>query len=282
MLLAEVGTARAALERARGGVSLARPEQEVVPDGDGWTVCFRASLPVEEHNAQISLLTGVVAARMMLDAGVGMLRTMPPADAESLDRLRRQARALGIPWPDGADYGDVLAALDHDRPETGAFLAAATEPLPRRRLDDVRRRAARGARARRHRRAVRPRHRTAAPPRRPLRARGLPRGVRRAGRCRPGCATPCPPSGPRWPRAPSGGERWTGRARTSWRPRCSRPRVGEVIDAVALTEGSVQLPTRPSSPAATATPLPAGQDVRVRLTEADLDTRTVRFTLPEP
>ncbi|WNB84319.1 hypothetical protein [Cellulomonas sp. ATA003] len=63
---------------------------------------------------------------MMLDAGVGILRTMPPADPEALARLRRQATALGVPWPDGADYGDVLAALDRTLPRTAAFLAAAT------------------------------------------------------------------------------------------------------------------------------------------------------------
>lgn len=126
VLLAEVGTARAAVERSRGGVSLSRPEQEVVPSGDGFALEYRASLPVEEHNAQISLLTGTVAAAMMLDAGVGILRTMPPADPEALARLRRQATALGVPWPDGADYGDVLAALDRTLPRTAAFLAAAT------------------------------------------------------------------------------------------------------------------------------------------------------------
>ncbi len=56
------------------------------------------------------------------------------------------------------------------------------------------------------------------------------------------------------------------------------PMVGEVMDAVALSEGSVQL----ADPAVVARcdgdPLPAGEAVRVRLTEADLDARTVRFT----
>ena len=40
-LLREVGGLRLAIERARGGVRLAVPEQEVVSQGGGWTVSYR-------------------------------------------------------------------------------------------------------------------------------------------------------------------------------------------------------------------------------------------------
>lgn len=125
-LLAEVGDRRQRLERARGGVSLARPEQEVVPVDGGWTLRFRPSLPVEEHNAQLSLLTGMAAARMMLEVGTGVLRTMAPPADDTVLRLRRQADALGIAWGPDESYGDVLARLDRTRPEVVALLAAAT------------------------------------------------------------------------------------------------------------------------------------------------------------
>lgn len=125
-LLTEVGERRAALEHARGGVSLGRAEQEVVRTDAGWDVVYRAGRPIEDHNAQISLMTGMAAAELMVAAGVGVLRTMPRADAEALRRLRRRALALGAPWPKGASYGDVLAELDHDRASTAAFLSAAT------------------------------------------------------------------------------------------------------------------------------------------------------------
>jgi exoribonuclease R len=125
-LLVEVGRARSRIERARGGVSLGRPEQEVVgAPGGGWTLAFRAALPLEEHNAQISLMTGMSAAAMMLDAGVGILRTMPAAAPEDLSGLRRRALALGVPWADGVSYPDMLAGLDRTRPATAAFLNAA-------------------------------------------------------------------------------------------------------------------------------------------------------------
>ncbi|HEV2999692.1 MAG TPA: RNB domain-containing ribonuclease, partial [Solirubrobacteraceae bacterium] len=122
--LREVGERRLALERARGGVRLAVPEQEVVREGDTWTVRYRVPLATEEHNAQVSLLTGLAAARLMLDAGVGVLRTQPAADAKALARLRRQAAALGVPWRE--PYPEFIRSLDPARPEHAALMQEAT------------------------------------------------------------------------------------------------------------------------------------------------------------
>jgi len=125
-LLREVGERRAAIERERGGVQLAVPEQEVVRVGEGWTVEYRAPLPSEEHNAQVSLLTGMAAARLMLDAGTGILRTQPPPDERSLNRLRRQALALGVEWPAARPYPEFVRGLDPGRPAHAALLHEAT------------------------------------------------------------------------------------------------------------------------------------------------------------
>src|SRR3954470_21799557 len=111
-LLAEVGERRLALERDRGGVRLAVPEQEVVKEDASWTVRYRVPLATEEHNAQISLLTGMAAAKLMLHAGTGILRTQAPPSERGLARLRRQAVALGVDWPDGLPYPDFVRALD--------------------------------------------------------------------------------------------------------------------------------------------------------------------------
>src|SRR4051794_26172908 len=83
-LLGEVGELRKKREAARGGVSLPLPEQEVDIDGDTWTLGFRRMLPVEEWNAQISLLTGMAAASLMVYARVGLLRTLPPPDSRDV------------------------------------------------------------------------------------------------------------------------------------------------------------------------------------------------------
>ncbi len=115
---------------ARGAIELGSPEQEVVrTDGGGWTLVSRAPLPVEGWNAQISLLTGRVAARLMLDGGVGLLRTLPQARPEVVARLRRLAPALGVDWPAGTGAGRVLAALDLTDPRHLAFLEEATALL---------------------------------------------------------------------------------------------------------------------------------------------------------
>ncbi|MBO3752341.1 RNB domain-containing ribonuclease [Streptosporangiaceae bacterium NEAU-GS5] len=121
-LLAEVGPLRLELERARGGVSLPTPEQEITPDGDGYRVEFRTQLPSEAWNAQISLLTGMAAADLMIQAKVGVLRVLPQAGPEDVAKVRRVAAALGVPWPDGATYGQVVSGLDPADPGHAAFL----------------------------------------------------------------------------------------------------------------------------------------------------------------
>ena len=125
-LLAEVGERRIAQEAARGGASLPKPEQEVVPTADGYELRFRPPVPIEDWNAQISLLTGMAAADLMLAGGVGILRTMPAPDSGSVDRFRRQAGALGVPWPQDQPYGQFLRDLNRDDPHHLALMHAAT------------------------------------------------------------------------------------------------------------------------------------------------------------
>ena len=130
-LLGLVGPWREQRETDRGGASLQIPEQEVVHEpastGDpGWRLVYRAPLPVEGWNAQISLLTGMAAADIMLYGQVGVLRTMPPADPGALRRLRRTAKALGLSWPADMDYPDFLRSLDSHRPRHAAMLNACT------------------------------------------------------------------------------------------------------------------------------------------------------------
>ncbi|WP_208103948.1 RNB domain-containing ribonuclease [Modestobacter roseus] len=129
-LLPEIGRLLQAHARDRGAIELGTPSQEVEPaPGGGWTIAFRGQSDVEGWNAQISLLTGRCAARLMLDGGVGVLRTLPPPDPGAVETLRRLAPELGVDWPDGAGPGDVIATLDPARPRHAAFLDAATSLL---------------------------------------------------------------------------------------------------------------------------------------------------------
>ncbi|GIF46524.1 RNB domain-containing protein [Asanoa ferruginea] len=126
-LLPEIGALLTERGLDRGAINLPLPEQEIEPDGDGYRLVLRAPLPSEGHNAQISLLTGVAAAGIMLAGRIGLLRTMPAPDPEAVGRLRTAADALGIPWPDGAAVGRVIAGVDAADPRGAAFLDQAAE-----------------------------------------------------------------------------------------------------------------------------------------------------------
>jgi exoribonuclease R len=128
-LLRELGELRKQREAARGGVSLPLPEQEINVAGDDWSLEFRTMLPVEEWNAQISLLTGMAAASMMVYARVGLLRTLPPPDGRDVQRLHRTAKALGIPWPAEQLYPDFIRSLDPSKANEAAMVLACTRLL---------------------------------------------------------------------------------------------------------------------------------------------------------
>jgi exoribonuclease R len=129
-LLREVGQLREQLEESRGGISLPLPEQEVeVADVGTFRLEFRQQLPVELWNAQISLLTGICAATLMLDSKVGLLRTLPPADPRDVARLHRVAKGLGIEWPEGTPYPAFIRSLDTSKPAHQAMVVACTRLL---------------------------------------------------------------------------------------------------------------------------------------------------------
>lgn len=124
-LLRDVGVLLQEQERSRGGVSLPGAEQEIHTDGRSYTLVMRDPLPVEGWNAQVSLLTGRAAAQMMLDGGVGILRTMPEPSPGDVGRVRAVARSLGIDWPVEVTYAEVIARMDPTIPAEAALLNAA-------------------------------------------------------------------------------------------------------------------------------------------------------------
>lgn len=123
--LAWLGPLRLAQEAERGGASLNVPETRIVAAGDRYRLERDAALPVEDWNAQVSLMTGMAAAEMMIEGRVGILRTMPAADPADLAAFRAQTSALGIPWRPGIRYGDYLRGLDRRAPAALAILDAA-------------------------------------------------------------------------------------------------------------------------------------------------------------
>ena len=130
VLLREVGLLGQAAEAARGGVSLPLPDQVVEPDGQHhYRLAYRAPVESEGWNAQISLLAGLEAARIMIEGGVGLLRMLAPPDDRTLARLRRSATALGVEWPPTGGYPAFVRSLDPTSPTGAALLVQAARAL---------------------------------------------------------------------------------------------------------------------------------------------------------
>lgn len=126
-LLATIGRLRIEREIARGGVSLDLPEQLIEAATGGYQLTYRGTTEADEWNAQISLLTGMAAARLMIKAGIGILRTLPPARQRDYVRLRQVAFALGLDWPDEVDYPTYVRSLDSSDASHAAFLNEAAD-----------------------------------------------------------------------------------------------------------------------------------------------------------
>ncbi|WP_329787638.1 RNB domain-containing ribonuclease [Lentzea sp. DG1S-22] len=127
--LAEFGPLRRAYARERGAIELQLPEQEIESNGSGWRLVTRPRTEVDSWNAEISLMTGMAAAEIMIEAGVGILRTLPDPDPEAVKSLRKSAAALQVPWPGDLSPGAFLAGLDASTPEALALFTDATRLL---------------------------------------------------------------------------------------------------------------------------------------------------------
>ncbi|MEA3054968.1 MAG: hypothetical protein QOD30_400, partial [Actinomycetota bacterium] len=128
-VLRALGTALEGAEARRGGVSLDVPEQVVEQAGDRWRLDVREVHPIEGWNEQVSLLAGRAAARLMLDGGIGLLRTMPPADEVMVKHLRRLAKALGIEWSKRESFAEAVRSIDRTSVHGVVFLRNAVRAL---------------------------------------------------------------------------------------------------------------------------------------------------------
>jgi exoribonuclease R len=127
--LRRFGEARIARGIERGALTLRLPEQEAVQVGHHWTIASRPEVAAERWNAEVSLLTGMVAADLMSSLGTGILRTLPAATKDAIGRLRGDAKSLGIAWHRDESVSHMLAGLDPTRPRQMALFEAATRLL---------------------------------------------------------------------------------------------------------------------------------------------------------
>ena len=279
-LLPELGRLLQQQALERGAVELGTPEQQVERAADGgWTLTTRGDLPVEGWNATISLLTGRCAAALMLDGGVGVLRTLPPPAPEAVEALRRLAPPLGVDWPEGTHPGTVVASLDAARPGHAAFLEEAAALLRGAAYTPFD-----GARPEQtgHGGVGAPYAHVTAPLRRLVDRFGTEVCLAlSAGREPDPAVRAALPELPAFMAASDRRTRAVERAvvdaTEAW---LLRDRVGEVFDAVVAdaegARGTVVL-TEPAIRARCSGTLTPGTRVRVRLAEADPEQRSVRF-----
>ncbi|MFT4029771.1 MAG: RNB domain-containing ribonuclease [Protaetiibacter sp.] len=276
-MLKRVGEARLALESERGGASLAVPEILVEHDAGGYRLQRRVPQPIESWNAQLSLLTGMAAARMMLDGRIGILRTMPPAEPEAIERFRRQTKALGTPWPAEERYGDYLKRLADDDPRhlairhaaASLFRGAAYRAFDGEPPEDTVQ-AAIGA----------PYAHVTAPLRRLVDRFGLEICLAlSAGAAVPSWVAEALPALPKlMARSSDLAGRLDRRTLDTVEAATLAARVGELFDAVAISDSAIQL-ADPAVEAPCDGGLQPGSTVRVRLVEADVAAGTVRFAV---
>ncbi|MHB1074271.1 MAG: RNB domain-containing ribonuclease [Gemmatimonadaceae bacterium] len=128
VLLGEIGRKLLVLETERGGVSLPVRDQHVERRAAarlGYDLTYEAPNEAERWNAEVSLLTGHVAAMRMIEGMVGLLRTMPPFDRREVDRFRRIALALGFSWPDGMSYPAFMQRVSARHPRIDVLVRQA-------------------------------------------------------------------------------------------------------------------------------------------------------------
>jgi exoribonuclease R len=114
-----------AAESARGAARVDPPQQQVValPDG-GYALDFRPMSAAEQANASLSLAANLAVADSLLAAKTGLFRTMDEPGKRAVSRLRHTARALGLDWPTHLTLEQREQSLDPNDRADAAFMLA--------------------------------------------------------------------------------------------------------------------------------------------------------------
>jgi len=120
----------AAAEAARGAHRSDPPEQEVVAHDGHYDLKLSPQSPAESQNAALSLASNLAVAETLLKHHTGLFRVMPEPEGWALKRLRNSAKALGIDWPKGREAPEMERTLDPADPDQAALLLAIRKASP--------------------------------------------------------------------------------------------------------------------------------------------------------
>ena len=127
---AEFNRRIAAAEEARGASRSDPPEQEVVAHDGHYHLKLSPQNPAEAQNAALSLASNLAVAKALLKARTGLFRVMPEPEGWALKRLRNTAKAMGIDWPKARDAPEMERRLDPADPQQAALLLAIRKASP--------------------------------------------------------------------------------------------------------------------------------------------------------
>jgi len=114
----------AAAETRRGASRSDPPEQEVVEHDGHFDLKLTPQSPAEAQNAALSLASNLAVADALLKHHTGLFRVMPEPEGWALKRLRNTAKAMGIDWPKGRAVPEMEQSLDPaDTNQAGLLLA---------------------------------------------------------------------------------------------------------------------------------------------------------------
>ena len=113
--LPEVGRARQRSDLRRKAINLRLPsisvERTQSDDGtERYVLGIDERQEMNDFNSELSLLAGMCAGEMMVRAGVGILRTLPPAGDKEIAAFDHSAHALGFDRS-GRPIGELLADI---------------------------------------------------------------------------------------------------------------------------------------------------------------------------
>lgn len=115
-------------EAERGAMRFQFPEQEVITDPSapgGVRLDLRYPLYSEQVNATLSLAVNIAIAQQFMESQTGLFRVMDEPDPRALKRLRLEAHALGIPWPQNEPLLSIMRRLDASNFDHKRFLLTA-------------------------------------------------------------------------------------------------------------------------------------------------------------
>ena len=121
---AELAARIAAADARRGAARVDPPEQEVARGEHGYSLSFRPRLPAEDRNAALSLATNLAVADLLASHGTGLFRVMDEPEEGAVRRLRYSAAAFGIAWPRDLGLRDFEKGLDARDPAQAALMMA--------------------------------------------------------------------------------------------------------------------------------------------------------------